>query len=72
MIEPGLQHDGGGHLVDDLAALARIEAGLAQPPLGGHRGESLVVHLHRHADHASELTRLGLGRPGGRPARSVE
>ncbi len=72
MVEPRLQHDCGSHLVDDLATLTRIEAGLAHPPFGGHRREPLVVHLHRHPDHASELTGLGLGRSSGRPAGSVE
>src|SRR5829696_156572 len=53
-VEPALEDDGGGHLVDDLAPGGTAHAALAQRRLGGHGGEALVVGLHRHPDHGSE------------------
>ena len=69
MVEPGLQHHGGGDLVDHLAPGLGVEAGLEHAAFGGHRGEPLVVHLHRHADHASQAIRPRSRQPSP-PARA--
>src|SRR6266542_4027961 len=44
-VEPGLEHHGGSHLVDDATAGLAREAEQGKRPVGGHRRETFIVGL---------------------------
>ena len=62
-VEPGLEEDGGGDLVDHLPTAPPRHPLLAQHPLGGHGGEPLIVGLDRHREHGAERARPRPARP---------
>src|SRR5678815_1053797 len=54
-IEPALEDQLRGDLVDDGAAALHIATNLVQRPLRGHGGESLIPQLHFAGDARAEL-----------------
>ena len=68
VVEPGLQHDRGGHLVDNSAASLGVEVEGLEITIRGDGGQALVPQLHRQAGRRLELAGLG---PGGGRRRSI-
>ena len=58
VVEPGLQHDRRGHLVDNPSPGAGLHVQGHQVPVGGDGGEALVPHLHRQPGGRGQLIRL--------------
>src|SRR5436305_13170363 len=71
-VEPGLEHHGGSHLVDDATASLAREAERGKRPVGGHRRETLIVGLDGDTQKIAQRLGFGGGGSRGRAHASVE
>src|SRR5207253_8924061 len=71
-VEPGLEHHGGSHLVDDASAGWATKAERGEGPVGGHRRETFIVGLDGDTQKIAQRLGFGGGGPGGRAHAPVE